>query len=71
MYESNPWIGQKTSINIKTFDPNTINSIINIFAEADLTKKCYITGKIYLDCLESTRCVVSIPYIDIEDIYFE
>jgi len=61
-----PWIG------IETFEVNKeFNAKIDT---CDLTKKCFIKGKLIINCLEKGMCSTSIPEIiisNVDDIYFE
>lgn len=72
IFSNNP---NGTGIYIKVFDNEVIDSLKIKFANTDITKKCYIKGELYLNCLPiGGSCVNSVePCIIIsntDDIYF-
>jgi len=53
---------------------NLINSLKIKFDTTDITKKCFIKGKLSFKCLHIEKCSKAVPYIILEDmnnIYFK
>ena len=75
IFAPNPSVEKKTtSIYVRVFDPNLANSLKTKFAETDITKKCYIKGKLFISAQYDNNCCFGEPFIsvsNINDIYFE
>ncbi|MDO9154868.1 MAG: hypothetical protein Q7U47_14370 [Paludibacter sp.] len=72
MYEPNTI--KTTSIRVICFNQEELNRLKNKFDTTDLTKKCYVRGKLNISCLETMGCSVTAGGVIIESadsIFFE